>query len=196
MLCTTCSRPSTARRRALSWYQLTIEPNTAFASKPPTLPEDDTLWDIYEQGHAMLTARGYQQYEISASCQRGVSVPPQPQLLALRRLSGDRLRRPRQGDGPREPADPAHRQGEAPQGVSGRQPPLSGQPMAGSGGRSAAGVLHEPVQTVRAAPRRSSRPIPGWRWSGWRLCSPSPGPRSLSRISATAGSSPLWGIAT
>ena len=40
----------------LSWYQLTIEPNTAFASKPPTLPEDDTLWDIYEQGHAMLTA--------------------------------------------------------------------------------------------------------------------------------------------
>ena len=99
----------------LSWYQLTIEPNTAFASKPPTLPEDDTLWDIYEQGHAMLTARGYQQYEISAYA-KGVSVPPQPQLLALRRLSGDRLRRPRQGDGPREPADPAHRQVKHPKG--------------------------------------------------------------------------------
>ncbi len=81
----------------LSWYQLTIEPNTAFASKPPTLPEDDTLWDIYEQGHAMLTARGYQQYDLGL-CQSGLSVPPQPQLLALWRLSGDRLRRPRQGD--------------------------------------------------------------------------------------------------
>ncbi|MFQ2223461.1 radical SAM family heme chaperone HemW [Aeromonas enteropelogenes] len=55
----------------LSWYQLTIEPNTAFASKPPRLPEDDTLWDIYEQGHAMLTARGYQQYEISAYAKEG-----------------------------------------------------------------------------------------------------------------------------
>ncbi|WP_290434686.1 radical SAM family heme chaperone HemW [Aeromonas caviae] len=55
----------------LSWYQLTIEPNTAFASKPPKLPEDDTLWDIYEQGHAMLTAQGYQQYEISAYAKAG-----------------------------------------------------------------------------------------------------------------------------
>lgn len=55
----------------LSWYQLTIEPNTAFASKPPRLPEDDTLWDIYEQGHAILTARGYQQYEISAYAKAG-----------------------------------------------------------------------------------------------------------------------------
>ncbi|HDX8403111.1 radical SAM family heme chaperone HemW [Aeromonas dhakensis] len=55
----------------LSWYQLTIEPNTAFASKPPKLPEDDTLWEIYEQGHAMLTAKGYQQYEISAYAKAG-----------------------------------------------------------------------------------------------------------------------------
>ena len=50
----------------LSWYQLTIEPNTAFASKPPVLPDDDILWDIQEQGHALLTAAGYQQYETSA----------------------------------------------------------------------------------------------------------------------------------
>ncbi|MGJ8692152.1 MAG: radical SAM family heme chaperone HemW [Thalassotalea sp.] len=50
----------------ISWYQLTIEPNTAFHSQPPTLPEDDVLWDIQEQGQAILAAAGYQQYEISA----------------------------------------------------------------------------------------------------------------------------------
>lgn len=55
----------------LSWYQLTIEPNTAFASKPPVLPEDDILWDIQEQGHALLTAAGYQQYETSAYAKPG-----------------------------------------------------------------------------------------------------------------------------
>lgn len=49
----------------ISWYQLTIEPNTQFASKPPKLPEDETLWDIQEQGHQLLEAAGYQQYEIS-----------------------------------------------------------------------------------------------------------------------------------
>lgn len=55
----------------LSWYQLTIEPNTAFASKPPVLPEDDTLWDIQEQGQALLAQHGYQQYEISAYSKAG-----------------------------------------------------------------------------------------------------------------------------
>ncbi|GAC13948.1 radical SAM family heme chaperone HemW [Aliiglaciecola lipolytica] len=50
----------------LSWYQLTIEPNTQFHSKPPTLPDDDILWDIQEQGQALLTEAGYKQYEISA----------------------------------------------------------------------------------------------------------------------------------
>ncbi|WP_339879700.1 radical SAM family heme chaperone HemW [Pseudidiomarina gelatinasegens] len=50
----------------ISWYQLTIEPNTAFASRPPKLPEDDILWDIQELGHAKLAAAGYQQYEVSA----------------------------------------------------------------------------------------------------------------------------------
>ena len=48
----------------LSWYQLTIEPNTAFGSKPPVLPEDELLWEIQEQGHARLLAAGYRQYEI------------------------------------------------------------------------------------------------------------------------------------
>jgi oxygen-independent coproporphyrinogen-3 oxidase len=49
----------------LSWYQLTIEPNTQFHSRPPTLPDDDILWDIQTQGQAMLTQAGYKQYEIS-----------------------------------------------------------------------------------------------------------------------------------
>ncbi|MBY5921800.1 radical SAM family heme chaperone HemW [Ferrimonas balearica] len=55
----------------LSWYQLTIEPNTQFASKPPQLPDDDTQWAIFEQGKAMLEAAGYRQYEISAWAQPG-----------------------------------------------------------------------------------------------------------------------------
>ncbi len=52
----------------LSWYQLTIEPNTAFYSAPPPLPQDDTLIDIQEQGQQLLAEHGYQQYEISAYC--------------------------------------------------------------------------------------------------------------------------------
>lgn len=40
----------------LSWYQLTIEPNTLFASKPPVLPDDDILWEIQQQGHQLLEA--------------------------------------------------------------------------------------------------------------------------------------------
>ncbi|AWB67211.1 YggW family oxidoreductase [Saccharobesus litoralis] len=55
----------------LSWYQLTIEPNTLFGSKPPILPEDDALWAIQEQGHQLLTTNGYQQYEISAYAKPG-----------------------------------------------------------------------------------------------------------------------------
>lgn len=50
----------------LSWYQLTIEPNTLFGSKPPVLPDDDKLWEIYQIGHQLLTQHGYQQYETSA----------------------------------------------------------------------------------------------------------------------------------
>lgn len=50
----------------LSWYQLTIEPNTEFYKRPPRLPEDDTLWDIQEAGQALLASRGYRHYEISA----------------------------------------------------------------------------------------------------------------------------------
>ena len=55
----------------LSWYQLTIEPNTMYASRPPTLPDDDALWDIFEKGDQLLTAAGYQQYETSAYARPG-----------------------------------------------------------------------------------------------------------------------------
>ena len=55
----------------LSWYQLTIEPNTPFYSRPPDLPDDDILWEIQERGHRVLEAAGYQQYEISAYAKEG-----------------------------------------------------------------------------------------------------------------------------
>lgn len=55
----------------ISWYQLTIEPNTAFASRPPQLPDDDILWDIQQQGHDKLIAAGYHHYEVSAYAKPG-----------------------------------------------------------------------------------------------------------------------------
>ncbi|WP_286787416.1 MULTISPECIES: radical SAM family heme chaperone HemW [unclassified Pseudomonas] len=55
----------------ISWYQLTMEPNTVFWSQPPELPEDDTLWDIQEAGQARLAEMGYRQYETSAYAQPG-----------------------------------------------------------------------------------------------------------------------------
>jgi oxygen-independent coproporphyrinogen-3 oxidase len=55
----------------LSWYQLTIEPNTMFYYKQPTLPDDDDLWDIFELGHKKLAEAGYVQYEISGYSKPG-----------------------------------------------------------------------------------------------------------------------------
>lgn len=55
----------------LSWYQLTIEPNTEFYKRPPRLPEDDTLWDIQEAGLELLAQQGFEHYEISAFSQPG-----------------------------------------------------------------------------------------------------------------------------
>lgn len=52
----------------ISWYQLTIEPNTQFYSQPPVLPNDEILWDIQEKGQALLAKNGYRQYEVSAYC--------------------------------------------------------------------------------------------------------------------------------
>ncbi len=50
----------------LSWYQLTIEQNTAFYSAPPVLPEEEILADIQDVGIELLASTGYEQYEISA----------------------------------------------------------------------------------------------------------------------------------
>ena len=55
----------------LSWYQLTLEPNTVFWNQPPTLPEDDILWDIQEAGQTLLAEHGYAQYEVSAYAKPG-----------------------------------------------------------------------------------------------------------------------------
>ena len=50
----------------ISWYQLTIEPNTVFFRTQPILPVDDVLEDIQEQGEAYLKAQGFINYEVSA----------------------------------------------------------------------------------------------------------------------------------
>ncbi len=50
----------------ISWYQLTIEPNTVFYRQPPPLPVDDILADIQDEGMSLLKRNGYHQYEVSA----------------------------------------------------------------------------------------------------------------------------------
>lgn len=50
----------------LSWYQLTLEPNTPFYHRPPKIPDHDLCCDIEEAGLAFLAQSGYQRYEISA----------------------------------------------------------------------------------------------------------------------------------
>jgi oxygen-independent coproporphyrinogen-3 oxidase len=50
----------------ISHYQLTLEPNTLFAVRPPVLPDDDAAWDMQEACQARLAASGYLQYEVSA----------------------------------------------------------------------------------------------------------------------------------
>ena len=55
----------------ISFYQLTIESNTAFAAQPPSLPLDDMAWDMHQAGSDLLEANAYMQYEISAFAQQG-----------------------------------------------------------------------------------------------------------------------------
>ncbi|QPF32472.1 radical SAM family heme chaperone HemW [Acinetobacter lwoffii] len=50
----------------ISWYQLTIEPNTVFFRTQPILPVDEVLEDIQEQGELYLKAQGFVNYEVSA----------------------------------------------------------------------------------------------------------------------------------
>jgi oxygen-independent coproporphyrinogen-3 oxidase len=55
----------------LSFYQLTLEPNTRFHRHPPALPDDDTVADMQELVEARLAAKGYRRYEVSAYAQTG-----------------------------------------------------------------------------------------------------------------------------
>lgn len=55
----------------LSYYHLTLEPNTEFAARPPPLPDEDTAWDMQLAGQARLAEAGYAQYEVSAYAQPG-----------------------------------------------------------------------------------------------------------------------------
>jgi oxygen-independent coproporphyrinogen-3 oxidase len=55
----------------LSHYQLTLEPNTAFAANPPPLPDDDLAWDMQEACQQRIAAGGLQQYEVSAYARPG-----------------------------------------------------------------------------------------------------------------------------
>ncbi|MGB4246825.1 MAG: radical SAM family heme chaperone HemW [Pseudohongiellaceae bacterium] len=55
----------------LSWYQLTIEPNTEFFKRPPVLPPEDELIAIQDSGLALLSQHGYARYEVSAFARDG-----------------------------------------------------------------------------------------------------------------------------
>ncbi|MGB1010674.1 MAG: radical SAM family heme chaperone HemW [Thiolinea sp.] len=50
----------------ISWYQLTLEPNTLFYKHPPPLPEDDSIAEMQISGQDLLTTSCYTQYEVSA----------------------------------------------------------------------------------------------------------------------------------
>jgi oxygen-independent coproporphyrinogen-3 oxidase len=55
----------------VSLYQLTLEPNTAFAADPPELPGEDAAWDMQRSGDDMLRTAGFSRYEISAYARPG-----------------------------------------------------------------------------------------------------------------------------
>lgn len=56
----------------MSHYQLTLEPNTQFAARPPAgIPDIDAAWDIQEACQAQLAQAGFAQYEVSAYAREG-----------------------------------------------------------------------------------------------------------------------------
>jgi len=55
----------------LSWYQLTLEPNTAFHHAPPVLPDDDLRYDMQVRGQSLLAGAGFANYEVSAYARDG-----------------------------------------------------------------------------------------------------------------------------
>ncbi len=57
----------------ISWYQLTLEPNTVFHARPPAgLPGEETSFDIQQRGQQRLAELGYEQYEVSAYARNGM----------------------------------------------------------------------------------------------------------------------------
>ncbi len=50
----------------LSWYQLTIEPDSIFYKRPIKLPNEDLIWDTHQQGQQIIDSFGFKQYEVSA----------------------------------------------------------------------------------------------------------------------------------
>ena len=55
----------------VSWYQLTLEPHTAFHRRPPPLPPEDVLLEIETRARALLASAGYERYEVSAYARSG-----------------------------------------------------------------------------------------------------------------------------
>ncbi|WP_019625361.1 radical SAM family heme chaperone HemW [Thioalkalivibrio sp. ALJT] len=55
----------------ISWYQLTLEPNTYFAARPPELPEDTLVEELFARGQSQLAAAGYTRYEVSGYARPG-----------------------------------------------------------------------------------------------------------------------------
>lgn len=55
----------------ISYYQLTLEPNTPFHHSPPELPDEDSLWQIQQQAGELLDKAGFGQYEVSAFARSG-----------------------------------------------------------------------------------------------------------------------------
>jgi coproporphyrinogen III oxidase-like Fe-S oxidoreductase len=80
----------------LSAYHLTLEPNTPFAARPPALPDDDLAADMQAMAEECPGRGGISKLRNFRLRPGGPSLPPQSQLLDLRRLSGHRRRRPRQ----------------------------------------------------------------------------------------------------
>jgi oxygen-independent coproporphyrinogen-3 oxidase len=55
----------------ISHYQLTLEPGTVFYHRPPPLPDPDVSWEMQIECQALLAARGFEQYEVSAYARSG-----------------------------------------------------------------------------------------------------------------------------
>ncbi len=61
-----CEIAVTSGATHLSFYQLTIEPNTVFHRQPPELPDEETAVAIEEAVHGRLARAGFARYEVSA----------------------------------------------------------------------------------------------------------------------------------